>query len=261
MQALATRLIFLAGLAVFLPACSTSDPLAESDDKSVRKADRPESATAALARADELRMGGKPIQALARLADAHGRFPQDPGIASAYGRVALLLGHDEVAGPLLAQAVAANPRDWRALSAQGVLESRRGRQPDARRAMTKATMVSASEAVILNNLAMSHMLEGKPAAAVSLLRQGLASPELRPQHEQRLKRNLALALAVQGRFEEADRLAGESMPRDLAHADAQRVRRLLGVTEPEKAADLGWQAQYASPAYALPGRAPEKALR
>jgi Flp pilus assembly protein TadD len=251
MQAVAIRLIFLASLAASLAACAQSGAngdLTSQGPGAGRAAARPESASMALARAEELRSAGKPIQAMSRLADAHQRFPQDAAIASAYGRVALLLGHDELAAPLLAKAVAANPRDWRALSAQGVLETRRGSLPDGRRALIKATMISASEAVILNNLAVSHLLEGKPDAAASLLRQGLASPELRPQHVQRLKRNLALALAVQGQFDEADRLAGEPLPRDLAAADPQHLRRLLGVSETQLAAGQGWKAQLANSA-------------
>jgi Flp pilus assembly protein TadD len=247
-----TRLILLA-VAFLLSACShEGDSTATLGAAGMSRERKAESAAVMLARAEELRAAGKPIQALSRLAEAHQRYPDDAAIASAYGRVALLLGHDAVAAPLLAQAVAANPRDWRALSGQGVLESRRGRLPDARRALVQAHMVSAGEAVILNNLAVSHLLAGEVAAAASLLRQGLASPDLRPDHERRLKRNLALALAVEGRFVEADRLAGEKMPRDLAGADARRMQRLLGLSEAQLAAETGWKPQLATTARQVP---------
>ena len=206
---------------------------------------QPESAAALLARAGAMRSSGKSIEALALLAEAHDRFPDDAAIASAYGRLALLLGHDKLAAPLLAQAVAADPRDWRALSAQGVLESRGGRLPDGRRALVKANTISASEAVILNNLAISHLLEGNAVVATSFLRQGLASPNLRPDYRRRLSRNLALALALQGQFADADRIAGEAMPRDLAGADAGRLRQLLGISEAQLA-ETGWKAQLAT---------------
>src|SRR5262245_61091257 len=134
---IATRLTLLAA-ALVLCACShegdTTAALATSDAGTARGM---ESAAMLLSRAEALRAEGKPILALSRLAEAHQRYPADAAIASAYGRVALLLGHDAVAEPLLAQAVAANPRDWRALSAQGVLETRRGRLLDARRALAQ----------------------------------------------------------------------------------------------------------------------------
>jgi Flp pilus assembly protein TadD len=128
-----------------------------------------------------------------------------------------------------------------------VLESRKGRLPGARRALVSASQISAGEAVILNNLAVSHLLEGEPAAAASLLRQGLAARELSTRHAARLKRNLALALALQGRFEEADKLAGERLPRDLANADPKRLRQLLGLSEVKVAAGSGWTTQIAMP--------------
>jgi Flp pilus assembly protein TadD len=233
-------------VAATFAACGTGnvgDSLAGMDANVLGRPDQPSGAAEALQKAEALRSTGKPVQALAELADAHRRFPGDTPITSAYGRVALLLGHDDIAAPLLAEAIEANPRDWRALSAQGVLESRKGRLPDARRALVSASQISAGEAVILNNLAVSHLLEGEGAAAESLLRQGLAARELRPRHAARLKRNLGLALALQGRFEEADKLAGERLPRDLASADAKRLRQLLGVSEVKVAAGSGWTTQ------------------
>jgi Flp pilus assembly protein TadD len=203
------------------------------------------SAAAMLGRAEELRGKGEPAAALSLLIDAHRRFPNDAAITSAYGRLALQLGHDDMAVSLLEQAIAADPADWRALSAMGVLESRSGRLPDGRRTLILASKLSASEAVILNNLAVSHMLDGKPGAAVSLIRQGLAAPGLRASHEQRLKRNLALAMAMQGRFQEAEKLAGETLPRELANGDMAALRRLLGVNATGLAGDAGWQAQIA----------------
>jgi Flp pilus assembly protein TadD len=198
-----------------------------------------------LRRADELRGNGEAIGALSLLTEAHRRYPADPAIASSYGRLALQLGHDEMAAPALDRAISANPGDWRALSAKGVLESRRGHIPDGRRALTQASKLSASEAVILNNLAVSHLLDGKPGAAISLLRQGLAAPGLRPAHARRLTRNLALAMAMDGRFEEAERLAGEKLPRELANGDPAVLRRLVGVSPSELPAGAGWQAQIA----------------
>ena len=202
-----------------------------------------------LARAEELRGKGETVAALSALAEAHRRHPHDGAVASAYGRMALLLGHEELAAPLLEEAIAANPGDWRALSAKGVLETRRGRFPDGRKTLAQAGMVSAGEAVILNNLAVSHLLEGKPGPAASLLRQGLAAPALNARHERRLKRNLGLALAMQGRFEEADRLAGERLPRKLAQGDMAALRGLLSVSAARLAGEAGgWKAQIAASA-------------
>lgn len=259
------RLIILGSAALAVAACSQEPTFTVGDQQKLsgqRAADslapmtnggsapaRSEGASAMLARADELRGSGEAVASLSVLAEAHRRYPRDGAVASAYGRMALLLGHEELAATLLEQAVAANPGDWRALSAKGVLETRHGRLPDGRRTLAKAGMISAGEAVILNNLAVSHLLEGKPGAAASLLRQGLAAPGLSARHEGRLKRNLGLALAMQGRFEEADRLAGEKLPRRLAEGDMGALRGLLGVSGVRLGRDgAGWKAQIATSA-------------
>lgn len=242
------RWMMLGSAALALAGCSHESRVETVTGASAMHVPQPERAPTPafmLKRAEEARGKGELVAALALLTEAHRRFPQDAAIASAYGRLALTLGHDELAGALLDQAIAADPGDWRALSAKGVLESRSGRLPDGRRALIQASKLSASEAVILNNLAVSHLLDGKPGAAMSFLRQGLAAPELRPIHERRLKRNLALAMAMTGNFAEAEKLAGEKLPRELASGDMATLRRLIGVTPVGLAGASGWQAQIA----------------
>jgi Flp pilus assembly protein TadD len=242
------RWMILASMALALAGCSHEPPaedVARPTTTSVPQPERAASPAMLLRSAEEARNKGEPIAALSLLAEAHRRYPEDAPIASAYGRLALALGHGELAAPLLEQAIAADPADWRALSAKGVLESRQGRFPDGRRALILASKVSASEAVILNNLAVSHLLDGKPGAAISLIRQGLAAPDLRASHERRLKRNLALAMAMEGRLDEAEKLAGEKLPRELASGDMAVLRRLIGVNQAGLGGGAGWQAQIA----------------
>lgn len=195
----------------------------------------------ALQSADMLRNSGAYAEALSILAEAYQRFPGNSAIISAYGRLALLGGDDKLANRLLHEAVASDPQDWRALSALGVLDSRRGQQTAARDTLTKASAASGGNAAAINNLAISELLHGRTASAIALLRQALASPSLKEQHQPRIKRNLALALAVDGRFEEADALAGEDMPRSLYHADGEAIRDFLGL--PVKAAPVSDRPQ------------------
>jgi Flp pilus assembly protein TadD len=181
----------------------------------------------ALRTAETLRDSGAYREALQVLARAHRRYPDNAAIMSAYGRLALLGGDDDRAEDLLQKAVAANPDDWQALSALGVLESRRGRQASAREALGKANAISKGEAVTLNNLAVSHLLAGQPASAIMLLRQALRLPSLKSAYAQRIRRNLALALAVAGRFTEAEMLSGGHFPRNLEQAKPALIRRFL----------------------------------
>lgn len=200
----------------------------------------------ALQRAETLRLGGADVEALGVLAAAYRRYPSHGGVQSAYGRLALAMGHDELAAGLLQSAVAADPGDWRALSAQGVLEWRGGRPSEAHGALIKAKAVSAEDSAVLNNLAVGYLLEDRAAEAASLLRQALASPSLNPVHAGRIRRNLAVALAVRGNFAEADRLAQAKLPRSLKHASASAIRRFMNISDAPAHRPAGWEARFAA---------------
>lgn len=207
----------------------------------------------ALQRAEALRLSGADVEALGVLAAAYLRYPRHDGIQSAYGRLALAMGHDELAAGLLAKAVASDPEDWRALSAQGVLEWRSGRLSEARSSLSKANTVSAEDSAALNNLAVSYLLDDRTAEAASLLRQALASPSLKPAHAGRIRRNLAVALAVQGDFTEADRLAQAKLPRSLKQAGAGAIRRFMSISDTPPNRPAGWEARFADAGQDWPG--------
>lgn len=203
------------------------------------------SAGEALQRADSLRARGAEAEAFALLAAAHRRYPRDAPILSAYARQAVLMGEDELAEPLLKRALAAEPGDWRALSAQGVLDERSGQQAEGRGTLLLARSVSAQQAAVLNNLGVSYLLEGRAAEAAGLLRQALASPTLKPAHAARMKRNLAVAVAVGGDFALAERLAGEKLPQSLKQANGEAIARFMGLPPRRPAQAGGWTARLA----------------
>lgn len=173
--------------------------------------------------ADSFKKAGANNDALAVLKDAHQRFPKEAKILSAYGRLALAMGRDEQAGALLDKALTADPADWRALSAKAILDSRMGRFEAAHLALVRAQSLSGGDPAITNNLGVSYLVTGDAAKAAALFRQALRSSTLYPSYVTKLKRNLAIALAVKGDFKEADRLAGEAMPRSLKNAGGRDI--------------------------------------
>lgn len=181
----------------------------------------------ALRMAEAFKTSGAYTDALNVIAVAYRRFPGNAAVVSEYGRLALINGQDELAKHLLAEALAITPDDWRALSAQGVLESRGGNVEDARRMLTLASSTSGEDAVALNNLAIAALLDGEPERAVPLLARSLASPGLKPVHRERVKRNMALALLMQGRVSEAEAYANKKFPQPL---DRAAIQRLIGVS-------------------------------
>jgi len=181
--------------------------------------------------AASLRKAGANGQAFSVLARAHRRYPDHAGILSAYGRQALVIGKDDLAARVLRQALRTDPEDWRALSARAVLEGRQGRHATARRSLGQAQSLSSGRAAVLNNLGMNYLLEGEAQQAARLFRRALIAPGADRAVAERVKRNLAVALAVSGDFETADRLAARSLPRRLKGARGGTIARFMGVNE------------------------------
>jgi Flp pilus assembly protein TadD len=111
--------------------------------------------------------------------------------------------------------------------------------------LDRAQTLSGGNAVVLNNLGMSHLLGGKAPEAASLFRKALIAPDLRAVHAGRIKRNLAVALAVEGNFEMAERLAGERLPRGLKNARREVIANFMGIGAGPAADRAGWTARLA----------------
>ncbi len=237
-------IIVLCATAALMAACEAKSPDASAHH--LVKDAAFSSPSQALETAETLRLAGGGREALAVLRAAHQRFPDNSAVTSAYGRQALMLGEDELARGLLQSAVASNPQDWRALSAQGVMAGRIGQLPDARDAFIRARALS-GDAIVLNNLGLSELLDGRATLAASLFRQALASPALNPSHTSRIKRNLAVAVAVEGDFELADRLAGEMLPRSLKNARGKAIAQFMGLP-----ASGSWAARLADASRQFP---------
>lgn len=200
----------------------------------------------ALKLAYALRGAGSDEQALAVLASAHEAHPQHQRLLSAYGRQALVAGDDGLAARLLTKAIAADAGDWRAISALAVLEGRAGRTDDAREGFMRAhSLSSGGSLAVLNNLGVSELLDGNAEEAARLFRKALALPGASAAHTERVKRNLAVALAMTGDFAAADRLAGYRLPRRLEGAQGEDVAQFMGLPRRAPEASAGWAARLA----------------
>lgn len=99
---------------------------------------------------------------------------------------------DPLAAERLLRSVATGSQDWRVYSGLGVAASTLGRQAEAQSHLKKALQVSPDNQTVLNNLAVSYMLDRKPSEAEVVLKKvgatGKASRETLD--------NLALARAL-----------------------------------------------------------------
>ncbi|MDJ0931043.1 tetratricopeptide repeat protein [Breoghania sp.] len=79
------------------------------------------------------------------------------------------------------------------------------------------------EPSVLNNLAMSHVLENDLTSAEKILRSAMASST----KDTRIRQNLALVLSLQGRFAEAEQVASTDLPPEQVKANMAYLKRML----------------------------------
>ncbi len=106
------------------------------------------------------------------------------------------------------QAQKLNPRDWRPASLLGVAYDQAGRGEEALAAHHQAVQLAPDNPAPLTNLALYCATHGDAAQAETLMRQAATKPGAGIA----VRQNLALVLGLQGRFDEAEKLARSDLP-------------------------------------------------
>lgn len=109
------------------------------------------------------------------------------------------------------RAAALAPRDWRPVALMAVALEQADRDSDALAAHQKALSLAPNNPAALSNLGMYYAAHGDPAQAEPLLRKAVAAPGAGVQERQ----NLALVLGLEGKFDEAERLARQDLPPEM----------------------------------------------
>lgn len=170
-----------------------------------------------------LQMTGRNDQSLAVMQQVAIAHPTDRGVLSAYGKALAAAGNLEKALETIRRAQTPDYPDWRLLSAEGAILDQLG-QPDAARTLyRKALEIQPGEPSVLSNLGMSYSLTNDLASAETSLRQATA----RPGADSRIRQNLALVVGLQGRFDEAQQIAGAELPAEEASANVAYLRQML----------------------------------
>lgn len=177
----------------------------------------------ALAYAAELRRDGNDEQATAVLGTAAERFPSDRAVLGAYGKALAATGSLDEALTVIRRAQAGGSPDWRLLSAEGAILDQQGKNTAARKLYEQALQLSPNEPSVLSNLGMSYVMTGSLAEAEKTLRRAVAAPGA----DSRARQNLALVVGLQGRFDEAERIAGAELSPEQAAANVAYLKSML----------------------------------
>jgi Flp pilus assembly protein TadD len=183
--------------------------------------------------ADTLRKGGRADRAASVAQEALQRFPQDRSLTLTYGLAQIAARNPQEALRPLALIASLDTHDWRVRSALGAALDQLGRYAEARQAYTEAFAIQPNDPGVLTNMGVSHLMEGDPAAAEPILRQAVAQPNAPAEARQ----NLAVAIALQGRFDEAQQLERIDLPPATVAANMQYLRGLL--SDPHRWGDVG----------------------
>jgi Flp pilus assembly protein TadD len=196
---------------------------ADADNWGARYRANPGDPRAAIEYAQALRAIGQRAQAAAVLEQATIRHPHDRALLGAYGRALADTGRFQQALDVLSRAHTPDQPDWRILSVQGAVLDQMGRHEDARRYYAAALRLHPNEPSVLSNLGLSYALSKDLARAEQTLRQAAAQRPIDP----RVRQNLALVVGLQGRFGEAEAIAGADLPAAQAAANIATLRQMV----------------------------------
>lgn len=170
-----------------------------------------------------LQMDGDPDQSLAVMRKLAIAYPKDRDVLAAYGKALAANGQLEPALDAVRRAQTPEYPDWKLVSAEGAILDQLNQKDQARQLYRKALELKPNEPSILSNLGMSYLLEGDLRTAETYLRSAAAQPNA----DSRVRQNLALAVGLQGRFDEAEKIASQELPPDQAQANVAYLRSML----------------------------------
>ncbi len=240
------RGICAAALALALAGCSTNKPdrmstgsiptVSHSYDQmnmeQLRQAEastgrayasNPKDRNTGLNYANLLMMTGKNSQALAVMQQVAIAYPSDREVLASYGKAQAAAGQLEQALNTINRAQTPDRPDWRLYSAEGAVLDQLGRSSEARAKYRQALDLKPNDPTILSNLGMSYVLQSDPRTAETYMRSAASQPGA----DSRIRQNLALVVGLQGRFEEAERIAMQELSAQQAQANLTYLRSML----------------------------------
>jgi Flp pilus assembly protein TadD len=150
--------------------------------------------------ASALRALGQHAQAVAVLQALAARDPQDREILGVYGKSLADAGRLKEASTVLANAHRPERPNWSILSAQGCVADQVGDHGQAQNYYKAAIRMRPDEPSIMSNLGLSYALSKQLPQAEETLRDAANNPKA----DMRVRQNLALVLALEGKFGEAE---------------------------------------------------------
>ena len=256
----AIALVGLAGAAAPLAGCrgvgdvtgsiaSTQQPLpsddaalrAYADDWGKRYDANPGEKVASINYARALRALSRYSEAAAVMRAAAVKAPEDFEVLGAYGKALADSGQFAQAKEVLARAYLPERPDWTIMSVQGSVADRLGDHEGAQKFYHDALKIAPGEPSILSNLGLSYALTKQLPEAEAALREACASPRA----DARARQNLALVLALEAKFAEAEQISRQDMSAQAATANVAAIRQMIAQNDSWRDLQTGPKAKRA----------------
>lgn len=207
---------------------------------------RPKDKATALTYARALHALDQNAQAVAVLQGLAIQNPEDMKVLGAYGKALADAGRLKEAADILTRAHTPERPDWSVLSTQGSIADQLGGHDEARGFYEAALKIKPNDPTVLSNLGLSHALARQLPRAEETLVHAVRQPGA----DARVRQNLALVLALQGKFDQAEQWSRHDLPPMEAAANVAAIREMISQSNT-------WRdIQTAAPAPANSRRAP-----
>jgi Flp pilus assembly protein TadD len=211
------------------PASSSSEDLRQfSEQWRQRYEAHPDDKTTAMAYAKSLRARDLNDQAAAVLQNLAIKNSRDREVLAAYGKTLADAGQLQRAQSVLEQADSPDNPNWSVVSTRGSISDQLGDHAAAQAYYDTALKLAPGEPSVLSNLGLSYALSRDLPRAESLLREAAASPKA----DMRERQNLALVLALQGKFAEAEQVSARDLPPQQAKENVAAIRQMISQSNP-----------------------------
>ena len=183
----------------------------------------PDDKVVALNYSRALRSMSEYAQAVAILQRLSIKFPRDVEVLAAYGKALADAGRPREAEEVLEHAHTPERPNWSVLSAQGSVADQLGDHEQAQAYYAAALKIAPAQPHVLSNLGLSYALSKKLPEAETALRKAAAEPDA----DRPVRQNLALVLALEGKFASAEEVARRDLDPKDASANVAAIRQMM----------------------------------
>jgi Flp pilus assembly protein TadD len=163
------------------------------------------------------------------------KAPKDYEILGEYGKALADDGDLQQARDVLSRSYPPDRPNWDYLSVQGAVADRLDDHARAQSFYREALKIAPNEPAVLSNLGLSYALSKQLNLAEDTLRQAAALPRA----DSRVRQNLALVLALEGKFSEAEEVSRRDMPADAAARNVAAIRQMIAQNDSWRALQGG----------------------